>query len=97
MRHIKENNTINSEPAAIKVEVKGRIIFVELTDGRIIGFPADRFKILKNATNTQLKDVKIRLNGFALRWENLDEDITVSGIVAGNFQLPLPQPTMLST
>jgi hypothetical protein len=24
----------------------------------------------------------------ALRWESLDEDITVPGIVAGNFQLP---------
>ena len=28
------------------------------------------------------------MNGFVLRWENLDEDITVPGIVAGNFQLP---------
>jgi hypothetical protein len=64
------------------------MIFVELTDGRIIGFPADRFKILKNATDEQLKEVKIRLNGYALRWESLDEDITVPGIVAGNFQLP---------
>lgn len=64
------------------------MIFVELTDSRIIGFPADRFKILKNATNEQLKVVKIRLNGYALRWESLDEDITVPGIVAGNFQLP---------
>ena len=30
-----------------------------------------------------------RIIGFALRWESLDEDITVPGIVAGNFQLPL--------
>jgi hypothetical protein len=34
-------------------------------------------------------EVKIRLDGFALRWESLDEDITVPGVVAGNFQLPL--------
>jgi hypothetical protein len=61
---------------------------VELTDGRIIGFPADRFKILAAASDEQLREVTLRLNGFALRWENLDEDITVPGIVAGNFQLP---------
>ena len=67
---------------------KGRTIFVELTDGRIIGFPAGRFKILKEATDKQLQKVKIRLNGYALRWEELDEDITVPGIVAGKFQLP---------
>jgi hypothetical protein len=76
------------EPAAIRAWAEKRMIFAELTDGRIIGFPADRFKILKNATDEQLKEVKIRLNGYALRWESLDEDITVPGIVAGNFQLP---------
>ncbi len=64
------------------------MIYVELTDGRIIGFPADRFKILRKATDEQLKEVAVRLNGFALRWENLDEDITVPGVVRGHFQLP---------
>ena len=77
------------EPAAIKAWTEDRTIYIELTDSRIIGFPADRFKLLSKATEAQLKEVKIRLNGFALRWEALDEDITVPGIVAGNFQLPL--------
>ena len=79
------------EPAAIRSWAEKRTIFVELTDGRIIGFPADRFKILANATNDQLQEVTIRLDGYALRWESLDEDITVPGIVAGNFQLPYLQ------
>ena len=79
---------VEVEPAAIRVWAEGRMIFVELTDGRVIGFPANRFKILKNATDDQLKEVTVRLNGYALRWESLDEDITVPGIVAGNFQLP---------
>ena len=78
-----------TEPAAIRVWVEKRTIYIELTDGRIIGFPADRFKILKNASTEELKEVSLRLEGFALRWEQLDEDITVSGIVAGNFQIPL--------
>ena len=79
---------VEVEPTATRVWVDGRTIFIELTDGRIIGFPADRFRILKNATDEQLKEVKLRLNGYALRWESLDEDITVPGIVAGRFQLP---------
>ena len=66
------------------------MIFIELTDGRMISFPADRFKILAKASEKELAEVEIRLNGYALRWENLDEDITVKGILAGNFQLPLP-------
>jgi hypothetical protein len=80
-----------AEPVAIKAWSKQRTIYFELTDGRIISFPADRFKILAMATTEQLKEVSLRLEGFALRWENLDEDITVKGIVAGNFQLPLPE------
>ena len=76
------------EPVAIKAWAEKRTIYIELTDGRIIGFPADCFKILSKATEKQLKEVSLRLNGFALRWESLDEDITVPGIVAGNFQLP---------
>ena len=79
---------ISVEPTAIRAWAEGRTIFVELTDGRIIGFPANRFRILKKATDEQLKEVTLRLDGYALRWEPLDEDITVPGIVAGNFQLP---------
>ncbi len=81
--------SVNVEPTAIRAWSEGRIIFIELTDGRIIGFPANRFKILKSATDEQLEEVTLRLDGYALRWKSLDEDITVPGVVAGNFQLPL--------
>ena len=63
----------------------------ELTEGRIIGFPADRFQILSRASEAQLAAVDIELNGHALRWDDLDEDLTVAGVVAGRFQLPLPR------
>ena len=66
-----------------------RTIVIELTNGRNISFPADRFKILATTTDEQLKEVTIRLNGYALRWENLDEDITIKGNIAENFQLLL--------
>jgi hypothetical protein len=78
------------EHCATRVWVTGRIVFIELTDGRQIGFPAARFKLLRDASEKQLKQVTLRSNGTALRWEELDEDISVSGIVEGNFQLPLP-------
>lgn len=88
MSSTEANHLVEVEPAAVRTWAEGRTVFVELTDGRIIGFPADRFRILKNATEEQLKEVMLRLDGFALRWEALDEDITVPGIVAGRFQLP---------
>lgn len=77
------------EYCAVRAWVADRTVFIELTDGRQIGFPAARFKLLRNASDEQLRQVSLRLNGAALRWEVLDEDITVSGIVNGYFQLPL--------
>jgi len=65
------------------------MVFLELSDGRILGFPASRFQRLKNATDEQLRAVRLELEGYALRWEEIDEDITVPGVVAGRFQLPL--------
>ncbi len=83
--------TVESEPCALRAWTEGRMIFLELADGRILGFPADRFKILSEASEEELKKVTVEVNGFALRWEELDEDITVEGVVAGRFQLPLPE------
>lgn len=79
---------ISVKPAAINAWAEGRRIFIELTDGRIVSFPADRFRLLKAASEEQLKKVELCLNGYALRREKLDEDITVAGTVAGNFELP---------
>jgi hypothetical protein len=31
----------------------------------------------------------VELEGHALRWEEIDTDVTVPGVVAGRFQLPL--------
>ncbi len=87
MNSMAANQKLDVEYIAIRAWVDKRMIYVELTDGRIIGFPADRFKILKGASDESLKGVKLELNGSALRWENLDEDITVTGIVEGRFQL----------
>ena len=66
------------------------MVFVELTDGRVVGFPADRYRILSRASENQLMEVTLELNGSALRWDSLDEDLSVAGVVAGHFQLPLP-------
>ncbi|MHB1619819.1 MAG: DUF2442 domain-containing protein [Sulfuricella sp.] len=75
---------------AVRAWVTNRMVFVELTDGRHIGFSADHFRRLHDASDVQLADLRLRASGAVLRWENIDEDITVRGIVEGGFQLPLP-------
>ena len=80
--------TVTIEPAAIRAWAEGRTSCIELHDGRTVGFPADRFRILANASDEQLARVEVEVSGYALRWDELDEDISVSGILAGHFQLP---------
>ena len=80
---------VEREYHAIRAWVEGRMVFIELSDGRQISFPAARFRRLCEASAAQLAGVALRLDGTALRWESLDEDLTVRGIVEGHFQLPL--------
>lgn len=77
-----------TEAVATRVWTEGRMVYVELTDQRIVGFPANRFLRLRDASELELATVRLEVGGTALRWESLDEDITVEGVVAGRFQLP---------
>ena len=98
MTAIIADTPISVEPAAVRAWAERRIIYIELHDGRIVGFPADRFSRLAAATDEQLTRVAVEVDGFALRWEELDEDLTVPGILAGRFELPQKHsPTNAST
>lgn len=44
-----------TEPCAIRAWAEARMIFVELTDGRVVGFPADRFARLRLASEAELQ------------------------------------------
>ncbi|NDC54459.1 MAG: DUF2442 domain-containing protein [Planctomycetia bacterium] len=80
-----------TEAMATRVWTEGRMVFVELTDQRIVGFPANRFRRLRDASEAELAGVRLEVGGTALRWESLDEDISVEGVVSGRFQLPPAQ------
>ncbi len=83
--------TVSAEPLATHAWVEKRRVFLRLADQRLFAFPASRFRRLKDAPDDLLAKVEVQVNGYALRWEELDEDITVPGVVAGRFELP-PEP-----
>ena len=70
---------------AVRAWIVGRKVWLELDDGREIGFPAEKFRRLSEASDALLAKVRVEVRGQALRWEELDEDLTVDGIVAGRF------------
>lgn len=58
----------------------GRVM-MELTNGFVFGFPAKAIPALAHATPVQLATVMLSPGGSALRWEELDADLTVAGLL----------------
>jgi hypothetical protein len=56
-------------------------MWVDLTDGRTLGVPLAWFPRLLDATPAQRERVELSRTG--LHWEDLDEDISIAGLIAG--------------
>jgi hypothetical protein len=74
-----------NETAATRCWVENLRVCLEFADGRLLSFPAAKYPLLAAAPPNLLEKVKLRLNGLALRWEELDEDIWVDDAVCGRF------------
>ncbi len=58
-------------------------MWVDLMDGRTIGIPLAWFPRLFAATPAQREHYQISGTGRGLHWEEIDEDISVEGLLAG--------------
>jgi hypothetical protein len=67
--------------SAKSVRFDDALMWVELSDGRTIGVPFAWFPRLLYATPEQRERVEIGRMG--LHWEELDEDISIAGLLAG--------------
>lgn len=56
-------------------------MWVELDDGRTLGIPLAWFPRLLHGTKDARSKVSISASG--LHWEELDEDISIAGLIAG--------------
>jgi hypothetical protein len=63
--------------------VTDRELIVHLTDSRTILVPLEWYPRLLNATPQQRRNVRIIGDGEYLNWPDVDEDLTVSGILRG--------------
>ena len=63
-------------------------MWVDLADGRIIAVPLAWFPRLLHSTPKQREQVEISHSG--LHWEELDEDISIAGLLAGVGDLTRP-------
>jgi len=72
---------MSTSARAISVRFDEYSFWVELEDGRTLGIPLAWFPRLMNGTPEQRQAVELSRSG--LHWEELDEDISIAGLLAG--------------
>lgn len=76
---------VDLQARADKAWIDGDMICIRLGDQREIRFPAAKSRRLAKATPAQLARVELICNGTGLHWPDLDEDLSVAGILEGRF------------
>ncbi len=71
------------DEAVRKVEVGDDALTMELSDGRSIVAPLAWYPRLLDATPEERRNWRLIGNGQGIHWEELDEDISVEGLLAG--------------
>jgi len=68
-------------PTAKSVSISGGVMRVELEDGRMLEVPISWFPRLRQATPEQRKDLRLVGGGVGIHWPQLDEDLSVRGLL----------------
>ena len=71
------------EDRASAVKLSDDSLTVDLVDGRTIIVPLVWCPRLWNGTSRERKNVEVIGDGAYLHWPDLDEDLTVAGLLAG--------------
>ncbi|NPA93519.1 MAG: DUF2442 domain-containing protein [Chloroflexi bacterium] len=79
------------EVQARRVEVGNERLTVELMDGRVISVPLAWYPRLWYATPQERAHFEIIGDGTIIHWPDLDEDLSVEGILAGRPSGESPQ------
>jgi hypothetical protein len=70
-------------PNAESVTVTEDTLSVDLSDGRTISVPLAWFPRLVHATPEERNNWRLIGKGHGVHWEDLDEDISIEGLLAG--------------
>jgi hypothetical protein len=74
-------SNLNKEPRAVAVEFSADAFTVRLADGRELTVPLEWFPRLRDASPEARAHCRLIGNGIGIRWEELDEDISVPGLL----------------
>lgn len=73
--------TKTSIPLGTDVSFDEAAMHVELSDGRRISVPLEWFPRLRDASPEQRKNWRWIGRGIGIHWEELDEDVSIAGLL----------------
>jgi hypothetical protein len=76
-------STLVADPVAVRAWSDDEKLWLELSDGRVLGVPLGFFPRLLHANGEDRNRLEISGGGRSLHWDHLDEDIGVAGLLAG--------------
>ena len=74
---------VDPRPPAQNVGFTDDNLIVSLMDGRKITVPLVWFPRLSNATKSQLENYEILGDGEGIHWPEIDEDLSIDGLLRG--------------
>ncbi|MCP4309575.1 MAG: DUF2442 domain-containing protein [bacterium] len=69
--------------AALSAAVSDEALSVDLSDGRTVAVPLSWYPRLAHATSAERTNWRLVADGEGIHWPDLDEDISVSALLAG--------------
>lgn len=82
---------VGHEPLASAVEVSDDTLLVHLVDGRSLSVPLEWFPRLRDANAEQRLNFSLLGRGQGIHWEELDEDLSVRGLLAATVPFSFSQ------
>jgi hypothetical protein len=70
-------------PGAVRVSITEETLSVEMDDGRSLSVPLEWYPRLVHASAAERSNWRIIGRGQGIHWEDLDEDISLAGLLAG--------------
>jgi len=74
---------LDRDPVASSINVSGGQLIVNLDDGRSLSVPLEWYPRLLNASESERKNFCFWGEGYAVEWPDIDEHISVEGLLAG--------------
>ena len=85
VKHAKALRVREPQARAVSYDRKQNRLVIEMKNGVTFIVPCQLLEGIANADPKEIAEVALGPRGAALHWEKLDQDLSVAGLLAGNF------------